>query len=339
MVMGNKIRIVPYTKEDNESALLLEKQCAQGESLQLRFFRPTFHARSEVYENYRILCAKLDDRLIGIIAGAEKFVKLYDKMIRAIYLYDLRVHPDHRKYGTATRLVNTLLEDLGRGDCIYSLIAGENRRALALAGAVLGASRITIPLTYVAIPVYKRMKINTAYRATTALDVHKMYLRLNHDMQFVPAFDEKRMRGHITSIVTENEKSRFSIWTNENLLQEQVVNIPFRFRIMRLLSIPFRHFLKLPHIPKENEIIRSWFLYDLCARDVEDIKNILFISNNLAIDAERTFLYLLLDPHDLILGFIKNMNLKMFFVPYFFIVSGRLTPTKTDRIYIDIRDL
>lgn len=337
--MRSKIQIVPYTVADNESTLRLEEQCAQGESLRLRFLRTTFHARSEVYENYRILCAKLDGSLIGIVAGAEKLLKLHDELIRAIYLYDLRVHPDYRRYGTATRLVNTLLEDLGRGDCIYSLIAGENKRALALARTVLGASRITIPLTYAALPVYKRMNANTGYRTTTALDVHKMYLEHNQDIQFIPAFDEKRMRGHFKSIVTENEKSGFSIWTNENLLQEQVVNVPYRFRIMRILTIPFHTFLKLPHIPKQNEIIRSWFLYDFYARDEQFIKILLSLANNLAIEAGKTFLYLLLDSRDPILNQIRNSGLKIFFIPYYFIVNGRLTPTETDRIYIDIRDV
>ncbi len=337
--MGNKIRIVPYTSEDSQSALLLEEQCAQGESLRLRFLRPTFHARSEVYEKYRILCAKLDDQLIGITAGAEKIVKLHCEAIRAIYLYDLRVHPDHRRYGTATHLVNSLLEDLGKGNCIYSLIAGENRRALALARRILGASRKTVPLTYVAIPVYKKLKEKTTHRTTTASDGHERFLRFNPDIQFVPNFDEKRWLGHITSIITENEKGGFSIWTNENLLQEQVVKVPFRFRTARILMAPFRTFLKLPHIPGHSEIIQSWFLYDLYARDEKDLENILTIANNLAIDSGRTFLYLLMEPHDPLLRLIRDAGLKMFFIPYYFIVSGRLTPSETDRIYIDIRDV
>ena len=60
------MKITPYTLEDNEAALDLEEQCVQGESIVLTYRRPTFHARSQVYDKYRILCAKIDNRLVGI---------------------------------------------------------------------------------------------------------------------------------------------------------------------------------------------------------------------------------------------------------------------------------
>jgi hypothetical protein len=54
-----EVMISLYSQADNESALRLEELCTQGTTIPLRYRRPTFHARSEVYPSYRILCGKL----------------------------------------------------------------------------------------------------------------------------------------------------------------------------------------------------------------------------------------------------------------------------------------
>ena len=80
-------------------------------------------------------------------------MKLHGETIVAAYIYDLRVHPEHRKYGVAKRLVDALFEDIGQdADCIYTLIAGENERALALTRYSFRVN-VVVPLTYVIIPV------------------------------------------------------------------------------------------------------------------------------------------------------------------------------------------
>lgn len=339
MIIADDIRIVPYTIGDNESALFLEEQCVQGESLVLRFRRATFHARSEVYDKYQILCAKVNSRLIGIIAGAKKFVRLHDKMIRAVYIYDLRVHPDYRKQGISGRLNEALMEAVGEVDCFYSLIAGENKTALAAAQRVFEAP-VVAPLTYAVIPIYKKLKGETAYRFSSASGVHALYLRLHPHLQFVPTFDEKRLTGHISSITLSKVKDcGLSFWTNESILAEQVVAIPFKFRLMRALMAPLHPFLKLPHVPAPGEIIQSRFLFDFCALDMETARHLLTIANNIAFAENKTFLYILLESNDITLRFIKHSGLKVYTVPYFFLAKGRLFPAESDRIYIDIRDL
>ena len=119
-----QLRIVPYTLEDNEEALALEKTCPQGDALMLRFRRPTFHARSTVYEHSVILCAKEGERLVGIAAGALKQVMLHGRMVRALYGYDLRVHPDWRRYGTARKLPRRSLMNCRRRDASIPMSPG-----------------------------------------------------------------------------------------------------------------------------------------------------------------------------------------------------------------------
>lgn len=332
------LKIVPYTVRDNEFAIELEGQCVQGKKLVLKFLRPTFHARSEVYEKYRILCAKEKNRLIGIAAWSEKSVTLHGKSVKVAYLYDLRVHPDYRKHGIALRIIKALCEDIGPNiECIYTLIAGENERALGLARRIYGL-HTEMPLTYAIIPVYKKFREEEGYRFTNASEVHEEYLTMNPDVQFIPAFDETRLPGYVSSIVLQKGGGGCSIWTNENLLKEQVVSIPLHLRILSTLTKPLRLFLKLPYIPQRGETIRSWFLFDFYAANTKSARNLLTAVNNIALNHDRTFLYLLLQSNNPILEFIRESG-KVYTIPYFFLAKGQNTPSETESIYIDIRDL
>ncbi|MFH1941767.1 MAG: GNAT family N-acetyltransferase [bacterium] len=334
------IIISPYTAADNESALRLEKQCIQGKSLVLKYKRPTFHARSEVYDEYKILCAKVEDELVGIVAWSEKPVMLHGNKIRAAYMYDLRVHPEYRKKGVSYHLTRALFEDIGQKmDCSYTLVAGENDRCLKPAQRLFGM-KLTLPLTYVVMPVYKKLKEKNAYCNTSAKNVHDLYLQNNQNIDFVPEFNEKKLLGYVTSIEAKNGNcSGCSVWTNENLLAEQVVMVPSIHQIQRVISAPLRPFLNLPYIPKPTDTIRSWFLFDFFAEDEKGVQGLLANMNNIAFEHGRTFLYILLQSNSRLLSAIQRTGHKIFTFPYYFLAKGSMIPTNTEEIYIDIRDL
>jgi GNAT superfamily N-acetyltransferase len=334
------MKITPYTLEDNEAALDLEEQCVQGESIVLKYRRPTFHARSQVYDKYRILCAKIDNNLVGITAWAEKLVKLHGEIISTAYNYDLRVHPDYRKKGVAISLTKAMFSNIGQEvDCIYTLIAGENIRALGLAQKIF-ETKLAIPLTYVIIPVYKKFKQADNYFLAGANEVQTQYFKTNDQTDFIPEFSEKKMIGYVSSTILAKEKvGGCSLWTNENLLAEQVVAIPRSYRIQRIFSKLLRPFVKLPYIPKPADIIPSWFLYNLYAGSEENFRSLMVSVNNFAFEKGRKYLYVLLQNNDQILAFFKGAGHRIFTIPYYFLAKGRITPTLTDKIYIDVRDL
>jgi ribosomal protein S18 acetylase RimI-like enzyme len=334
-----ELRITPYAREDDGDALLLEEQCFQGSSIQLKFRRPSFQARSEIYDCSKIYCAKIGERLIGIIAGAMKNVRLHGENIKALYAYDLRVHPEFRKKGIGKKLSWALVDDLGKdADCLYTLVNGENEKAL---GLVCGSfePKLVYHLTYVIFPVYKRLKDARPGLARSALEIHESYLRHNPGIEFLPSFEEKRLKGYVASLSSEESDSGCSIWTNENLLAEQVVRISFSFRLLRGISAILRPFLKMPSIPRKNEIIRSWFLFDLYAKDKKSLQALMASVNNLALDKGRTYIYLLLAANDPLLSWAKEMGYRFFTFPYCFLAKGRVFPEEKDKIYIDIRDL
>ncbi len=335
----NGFKIVPYEPLDEAAALSLEERCPQGTSIVLKFRRPTFDARSKVYDNYKILCAKLHDELIGIVAYTKKTVSLHRESVIATYIYDLRVHPDHRRFGVAKRLIEAIIQDIGDdADCIYSLVAGENVRALSLIRYYI-KSDVVIPLTYIIIPIQKRVKRTNKYSISSISEIHKMFLKNNPSMIFVPPLHMEKMLGYVASIVLEAEQGGCSIWTNESLLAEQVVALSGYFRVLRVFTKLFGWFSRFPYIPDRGENIHSWFLFDFFARDKEAVHSLIAAVNTYALAKGRTYLYFLLQSDDPMIEFLKGVGLKIFTIPYFFIAKGRVTPLEKDRLYIDVRDL
>lgn len=336
----HNLRIEPFTDNDNESALTLESQSRQGKSLVLKYRRPTFHARSKAYHNYKIFCAKQGNSLVGIIAWAEKYVQLHSKTVRTAYLYDLRVHPEYRNQGIAKKLVDTVRKDIGHAaDCNYTWVTGQNNVTLNLAQNIFNMNFV-MPFTYFVIPVYKKLKLIETYVTITASDAHENYVANNQGIEFIPEFDDNKLLGYVTSTgEAKTKNSGCSIWTNENLLAEQVVSIPYHYRIMKSLIAPFRLFAKLPYIPKPNDILRSWFLFDFFAKDENSLQSLLTAIKNIAFDHNRHYIYILLQNNDVLLNYIKRLKHHLYIFPYFFLASGHSLPAQTDKIYIDIRDL
>lgn len=337
--MMKALKIVPYTYNDNEEALALERKCVQGKSMALSYQRTSFHARSEVYENYKIYCAKIKNKMVGTSAGAEKFVTLNGKKIRTLYLYDLRIHPDYRHHGIAKHLNNAIVDSFGMSvDCYYSFIAGQNTRAIEIAVKGFGA-KVVIPFTYMIFPVYKEITLKSQYEITTAAEIHNNFMKCNKSLEFVPDFDKKNLAGFVTGFKNKNNSNGSSIWTNENLLCERIERIPLHFQIYRNISTIIRPFIKLPIIPKKYEILRSWFLFDFNIENVHSAHQLLCHLNNFALREGKTFLYILLQNNDPNLLLLKQAGLKYFKLPYFFLAKGSILPQKDKKIYVDIRDL
>lgn len=330
--------ISPYRLEDNAEALELERLCPQGKDLILRFVRPSFQARSGVYDNYKIFTAKLDGKLIGIAAGARKNIILKDNVIPVIYGYDLRVHPDFRKYGTAKILTDAVIKGFGEGiNCAYTLVAGENDRAINFFKRGFGAN-VVIPLVYLFLPIYKKVKEKIEFQITDEEKVHNNFMKHNKDIDFISVFDRQRLFGHVKSI-SLGEKAGGSIWTNENIFSEQVVSLPFNYNVLRIFSDSIRPLIKLPVIPQKEEIIKSWFLYDLYAKDYDSLSHLLNSVNNLAYEEGKKFIYILLRKNDNYVRLITRTKKYAFKHPYYFIAKGSIYPDTNSKIYIDIRDL
>jgi len=333
----NNLRIEPYRDADNAAALELENRCPQGDSLEMRFVRTSFSRRSEVYDRYRLLCAREGDHLIGIAGAARKKVHLHGRDIVAAYGYDVRIDPDYRKHGTGLRLSRELMNGVGDRDCTYTYISGENSRALGLLRFGFGP-KVIIPLTYVIIPVYKYRRDSGRYGEVSGETLHKQYLLANPDMEFTPEYSPPRMLGHVTSF-SDGGSSGCSIWTNRELLAETITRLPCGLSMARKVFSLMARVMNVPSIPAPGELIDSYFLYDLYARSDGELKSLLRQVGNHAFAGGQKFLYALLPNNSPVLAMMKRSHIMHFSMPYLFLAGGKIYPHPEDQIYVDIRDL
>ncbi len=337
--MVNNISIAPYKSDDNEAAIALEKICPQGNIIKLRFVRSSFQRRSEVYDKSIIMCAKCDGRLVGVGAGAIKDVIYRGKAIHAFYGYDLRVHPDFRKFGLARKLSDAVMNFFSdRIDSYYTYVAGQNERARSFVKRGIGA-QVMIPLTYVIIPVYKKQRQLEEYNNVSVNEIHNLYHANNPDVEFFTSLDPVRLIGYVGSVKLKDDNAGTSIWTNENILAEQVIGFPNRLKFMGLIQKMITPIVKLPRLPGIGEMVNSWLLFDFFSTDKKSLRRLLGIVNNLALEAGKDFIYILLQNNNRLLTMLQRSPVKMFTMPYIFMAKGKNLPDSDDHIYIDIRDL
>jgi len=333
-----ELKITPYSPGDNEQALAVEELCPQGGELSLRFRRHRFETRSSVYERSVIFCAKAEGVVVGVAAGALKQVRLHGKKVRALYGYDLRVHPEYRRHGTARKLTQAVIEELSPAGCVYSYIAGENVRALQFTKRNFGA-RSMIDLQYLVIPVYRRKSGGEKAEVVPASSVREACLGGKRDYELIPDVANELMHGHVASLMVKPDAAGGSIWSNESLLAEEIARLPMSLRVLRCLSVPLFPLHLCPEIPGIGMQVRSLFVYNLFAHAATDLRELLSAVNNLALAADRTFIFILLQGGDPLVGLVREAGFRFLTVPYFFLAKGEDVPFPTERLFIDVRDL
>ena len=331
------LRIAPFRGTDDPAACRLDRACVQGGSLAVRFSRPSFAARSEVYDDALILCAWAGSELAGTVAGAQKRVRLNGEAITAAYFYDLRVHPSFRTRGCARALIRAILDRMGNGaDCVYILVAGQNERMLSLVGnRYRYPYEVVLPLTYVCLPTY-RPRRSSGHELAAAMDIWKEYVGLMQPT-FVPECDADRYHGRVASIRVDG--AGCSIWSNERIMAEEVVRIPPVLRMLRASAKVLGRIAPVPSVPADGSVVRSWYLYDLYARSEKALANLLGSANNLALEEGRTVVYTLLPERDDMIDWIRRYQRIRFSFPYRMLIRGRIVPGADARVYIDVRDL
>lgn len=332
-----KLTIRPYRAADSAAACALEHACVQGSALALRFRRPTFHARSQVYEDALILCGWHEGRLVGTVAAARKRVRLQGDPIRATYFYDLRVHPDFRGQGLSHQLIEAIIDrQAADADCLYFLIAGQNARMLGIMREHYHfGSEVVFPLTYVCLPVFQDRPA-PPYHLVAPADVRARHLDTVRPT-FVPPYQPERFAGHVTSLQVDG--AGCSLWTNEHLLAEEVVRLPLPLRLLRALRRPLAPLIALPHVPSPGEAIRSLFLYDVYADSEDALGRLLDATSTVARRQGYTVLYLLMRPDDPLLAWTRAHRWVRYQFPYRLLARGRLVPHPDDRVYLDVRDV
>jgi hypothetical protein len=194
---------------------------------------------------------------------------------------------------------------------------------------------VTLPLTYVCLPVF-RQRPDVQVIPASAEDVRARYLETVRPT-LVPIFRPAYYTGWVESLSVDG--AGCSIWTNERLLAEEVVRLPLPLRMLRAVQGPLSPLVALPRVPDTGEQIRSLFLYDLYADTPRALGHLLDAVNAMARARGALVLYLLMQPHDPHLTWVRARHRVRFQFPYRLLARGKDVPAPDDRVYIDIRDL
>ncbi|HTW91683.1 MAG TPA: GNAT family N-acetyltransferase [bacterium] len=339
---SDRVLIEDYSPAaDNEPCMALERSAPQGKSRRLSFRRSTFHRRAENFADHKLIVARLEGAVVGVVGVAFKDVRLYGEPRRAAFYFDLRVHPEYRRLGVAWRLAREITRfGDARSDFGYGYTIDDNREARAMAW--FRARTPASSCHFLAYPTYARRPSRSEARAASMAEVHERLLAT------VPPFDfytnplvGGSTGGHVASWVLDD--AGCTVWSNEGIFAEVVEALPPGGMLAgRMLDSRLLRGLPHPHIPRVGEQIRSWYLTDVHGRNPMQVADLIRFVSARARDQGIDFLHIPLLAgdewaaavrHDVPLSFARQLRYLLFAT-----ANGRSLPAMR-RFYLDIRDI
>jgi GNAT superfamily N-acetyltransferase len=336
--------LADYTEADNGEALALERFCTQGGALRLSFHRPTFHRRAEMFPWHRLITARRDGDLIGVVAVAIKDVELFGRADRAAFLFDLRVHPRARGRGVARALATEALDWGFRSAQIAYLYTVDENRAVRQMGRDFGGTEAG-RCSYLVLPAISG-ETHRDVRPCPATDVRAELRRVSGPFDLIaepiPAAVLAGPWQGSWIIRRGGRVAGCSAWSNREIFAEVVEALPLHLRLAGAVSrvAPLRQ--RLPHVPRAGEQLRSWYLYDAFADD-EELARVLL--RHVAGEARAQgihHLYLVHTPRERWVETIRRALPRLFtpLVRYTMLARTAAGPCPSfDRLHVDIRDL
>jgi ribosomal protein S18 acetylase RimI-like enzyme len=123
-----------YHPEDDPALMGLERLSPRGLPEPFVHYRRRFIDRAALFTDHQMLVAEHDGRVVGCTAIAVKRTQVGGRPVSLGYVFDLRAHPDVRRRGIGTELVEAVDEYLvgRRVDGVYALIVSSNIPSLRL---------------------------------------------------------------------------------------------------------------------------------------------------------------------------------------------------------------
>lgn len=339
------VHLAEYSAADNDEAMALDRLCAQGGAYRLSFRRATFHRRAENFPEWRIRTARLGDTLVGTLGVAIKDAVLRGKETRAAFLFDLRVHPAHRRRGIARRLGEDAVRwAFERAPFAYIYVVADNRVTQHLAG-ILGGTPAG-GYRYLVYPTYRSGRSAGGVDAVDHATARDALLRHAPPFDFsCPASFRPGEGGYRGSWLVHwgRHAAGCSAWSNRGILGEVVERLPAGLRLARrvLGSRPFTS-RPWPHIPDPGEELRSWYLFDFFATDGEVARGLLRGVEEEARRHDVDYCYVIHQAGEPWVPALRSDLPRLFAptIPYRLLAraaDGEVP--RLERIHVDIRDL
>jgi len=307
-----------------------------------------FLDRANKYTNHHVLVAEAGGKRIGVFTGTIKSVKTEEGLMKAAYLFDLRVDPDYRGRGVAMKLmfemgdIMALKEEV---DLLYVLKEKKNLATTNMFDTFGSDAYVLSPCYYCLFPLYRKEKIadDTLVKFKHGV-MHQKMKQLHENDNFYtdidPIFNSKCYSGsyHLAS----DPETYFSIWDESAIRRERVVHVPLKFRLLDKLFALISPVKKLPRIPKENQLYKTWYVFGIESSDPErKLPTLLKLLNNMALENGQNLVIIpfLANPNDLTLKIIKKkaFSTMKLNIAYLKVNSMSFDPGKN--YWFDIRDI
>lgn len=334
----NDIEIVSYDKSMESDCIEFEKKCPQGEEFRINFVRDYFHRRAENFKNWKILVAKIEDQLVGTVGVSLKTLELEGKPIKGAFYFDLRVHTAFRRQGIAQQLGWAAKKwSVENGAKYHYLYCVDDNVAMKSISAIVNGVEVG-GYDLLIWPVYKYFSQSTVLLENNAKAIHDECVRTNGPYDFYTnPMQEDRLAGYISSY--RFNSAGCSLWSNKGILEELIEKIPRRLSllgwIMRRWPV---NVLRLPHVPKRGDVMKSLYVFDLYARDQSDGVSLIQQINNMAIDLGYEYLYIIDPPGKGLVDVLREQVPKVFSPKMRFSLLSHSSELLS-KIYVDIRDL
>jgi len=318
--------IRPFEKGDNARLLDIEKLCPQGnEKYAMGIDKKEIIARYELYENWKVLVAEDEGKVVGWIGWTMKHDPIQRETF--IYLAEVMVHPEFRGKGIATKLVTEAEKDAretGSGH-IYCYIFEPNESSKALFGK-LGYSN-NREFKPCSISTYKKTNIAQKFEIerinkndilNVVSLINDYYTRRAHFVPYTPESFESYMNripayGLKDIWVVKNGGNIVAcagLWDCSVLGEMYFTKEPLIWKVMKKVFGFLSLFGKMPKIPAEGENFKAHYVTDYAfePKNTDAISNLLGYFNNILVDAKRDFLLPFLDQNDPLFEIIKKFK-------------------------------
>lgn len=263
------IRLREFEPGDDRAALELEQRCPQGQAFQIAFARDSFARRTAGFAQARLIGAWQGVRLIAIGGGAIKDLRWQGGQTKGLMLYDFRVDPQFRREGVARMLSDDLIEwARPHAEIGYAFAMGDNRAIQEMARQWIGAD--TAPgFDLLAYPTHRRAG-GDRLADISPQDNHARYLKTQTGVPLECDTDAALASQQVVGAWGLGQPSAGGCcaWTTRGVLEEVVLGLPPTLRAASwLLGGEMARRLRLPHVPRIGERLRSWMLFDGHAAD------------------------------------------------------------------------
>jgi GNAT superfamily N-acetyltransferase len=351
------IKVREATEDDNWALIELQRKCPMGTRLALRLNgSPDFFARSRAYEDWHVLVATEDEKIVGSAAYTRKEAVIDGELVETVYEYGFIVDPERRRRGIASMLQGQIEESVRTDvDLLHLNITADNLPSINLF-TKLGFERVKECRACMLMAYRRHRPVDDLHiRNMTQADVSDVVNMLNdfyRDHVFYRTLTAeaflRRYRGlphfDLQNIWVYDDggvKACLGYWDYNKVMRFAVERYMWRWRILRPILEVVGIFAEVPRIPKQGEQISNWYLTPIACRDPKGLTALLKHLLNKALEENVDFVSVPLDlgsPLTAILSIFRRYEGE--FGWYMKSLGQRPIPDLLDkRLYIDVADI